>query len=73
MPFRFRLNHLIGLVVAGVGAFWLLAPYVPWLGRLPGDIRVEGENTRIYIPITSCIALSLLLTSIVWLVRLLWK
>ena len=59
----------IGVVIAGIGLVWLLAPSIPWLGKLPGDIRIESENTRVYIPITTCILLSLLLTGIMWLVR----
>ena len=62
---------VVGLIIAGIGVVWLLAPSIPWLGKLPGDIRIEGEKTRIYIPITSCILLSLLLTGIMWLVRFL--
>ena len=58
-----------GMIIVGIGVVWLIAPSIPWLGNLPGDIRVEGENTRIYIPITTCILLSLLLTGILWLVR----
>ena len=60
---------VIGLVIAAIGAVWLLAPYIPWLGRLPGDIAVEGKGFRFYFPIVTCIILSLLLTGIMWLVR----
>jgi hypothetical protein len=48
---------------------WLLVPSVPWLDKLPGDIVIERDNFRFYVPITTCILLSLLLTGIVWLVR----
>lgn len=60
---------MIGFVIAGVGAIWLVAPYIPWLGRLPGDIAVERPNFRFYFPVVTCIVLSLLLTGILWLVR----
>jgi hypothetical protein len=60
---------VIGVLITGIGLIWLLGPSIPWLGKLPGDIRIEGENTNIYIPITTCILLSLLLTGIMWLVR----
>ena len=33
-----------GLIIAGIGVVWLLAPSIPWLGKLPGDINVEREN-----------------------------
>ncbi|HEY0354977.1 MAG TPA: DUF2905 domain-containing protein [Flavisolibacter sp.] len=40
-----------------------------WIGRLPGDIRVERENSRFYFPITTMILFSLLLTLIVNIIR----
>lgn len=58
-----------GLVLAVIGIIWLLLPAVPWLGRLPGDIRIEGEHTRFYFPIVTCILLSLLLSGVLWFVR----
>jgi len=58
-----------GLLIAGVGLFWLLGPSVPWLGKLPGDIAIERENVRFYFPLTTCLLLSLLLSGIVWLIR----
>jgi hypothetical protein len=64
---------MLGLVIAAAGAIWLLAPHMPWLGRLPGDIAVERPNFRFYFPIVSCIVLSLLLTGVLWLVRFFQK
>ncbi len=64
---------VIGLVIAAAGVIWLLAPHIPWLGRLPGDIAVERPNFRFYFPVVTCIALSLLLTGILWLVRFFQK
>jgi hypothetical protein len=40
-----------------------------WFGRLPGDIRYEGTNTRVYVPITSMLLVSLALSLISYLVR----
>lgn len=61
---------VLGRVIAGVGLVWILAPSIPWLGRLPGDIRIERENFRFYFPLVTCLLLSLLLSLVVWLVRL---
>jgi hypothetical protein len=54
---------LILLIIGGVLHFapWLLS----WFGKLPGDIRVETGRTKVFIPITSMILLSLLLTLII--------
>lgn len=60
---------VVGVIIAGIGAVWLIAPSIPWLGKLPGDIAVEGKNFRFYFPVVTCIVLSLLLTGIMWLVR----
>jgi hypothetical protein len=61
---------VLGLVIAGVGLVWILAPSLPWLGCLPGDIRIERENFRFYFPLVTCLLLSLVLSLVVWLVRL---
>ncbi len=62
---------VLGLVIAGVGLIWILAPSVPWLGRLPGDIRIENEHVRFTFPLGTCLLLSLLLSLALWLIRLL--
>jgi hypothetical protein len=54
---------LIGLVV------YFFGDKLHWIGRLPGDIRVEKENFRFYFPITTMILFSVLLTVIVNLIR----
>jgi len=48
------------LVVLG-GLVWLLAK-VPFLGRLPGDMRIEREGFTCLVPLVSSLILSLLLT-----------
>jgi hypothetical protein len=58
------------LIIAGVvlillgGGFYLAAKLGLPLGRLPGDIRIEGKNGSFYFPIVTSIVLSLLLTII---------
>ncbi|MCC9602889.1 DUF2905 domain-containing protein [Stieleria sp. JC731] len=52
------------LIIVGIGGVWLLSPSIPWLGKLPGDIRIEGENFKLYFPVVTCIVVSLLLTGI---------
>jgi hypothetical protein len=38
----------------------------------PGDIRIERDNLRVYFPLTTCLLLSLVLTLVLWLIRL-WR
>jgi len=40
-----------------------------WFGRLPGDIRYEGEHTQLYVPIVSMLIISLALSLILFLIR----
>ena len=61
---------VVGLVIAGVGLVWILAPPLPWLGRLPGDIRIEREHFRFYFPLATCLLLSLILSLLLWILRL---
>ena len=57
---------IAGAVVLLIGAALQYAPgLVNWFGRLPGDIRVESGNTRVFIPITSMIVVSLVLTLVI--------
>ncbi len=55
-----------GAVLLVVGA---LVRFVPglfsWFGNLPGDIRIEGQGSRVFIPITSMIIVSVFLTLVV--------
>jgi hypothetical protein len=56
-----RLLIIIGLVVALVGVMILVAVrYFPWLGNMPGDIRYESKNIRIYFPLVTMLLVSLL-------------
>ena len=61
---------LIGLGVVLIGVLiYFLHDKLHWIGRLPGDIRVEKENFRFYIPITTMIIFSILLTLIIRFIR----
>ena len=65
---------VIGACVVLVGALVRFAPGLfSWFGHLPGDVRIESENSRVLIPITSMIVVSIVLTLVVnavaWLLR----
>jgi hypothetical protein len=63
-----KLVLLAGLVLVVVGlALW--SGLLAWFGRLPGDLRFEGENTRVYVPLTSMLLVSFALSVLIWLVR----
>ena len=53
---------IVGIALwSGVGA--------DWLGRLPGDIRIERGNSAFYFPIVTCIVISIVLTLLLSLFR----
>jgi H+/Cl- antiporter ClcA len=61
---------LFGLIVVVVGLLiYFLHDKLNWLGHLPGDIRVERENSRFYFPITTMILVSLVLSLIINIIR----
>ncbi len=54
----------IGLILAGIAyKFGLL----DWFGNLPGDIRYKSEHSFIFVPITSMLLISILLSLLFWL------
>lgn len=59
-----------GILIALIGViFFFFGNAFKWLGRLPGDIRYEGKNTRIYFPIATMIVISIALTILINLIR----
>lgn len=61
-----KLFIICGIGLALIGLALQFAPgLLSWFGRLPGDIYIERDGSRIFIPITSMIILSLALTLIV--------
>lgn len=58
----------LGLLLVVVGLI-ALAGGLSWFGRLPGDIRYESNGTRVYVPITSMILISILLSVLFAIVR----
>lgn len=60
---------IAGLAIAGLGLIWVLAPHLPRLGRLPGDIVIERGSSRFYFPVVTCILISVVLSLVAWLIR----
>jgi len=60
---------IAGFVLIGAGLIWHFSGGKIPLGRLPGDIRIESENSSFYFPLTTCLLLSAVLTFIGWLFR----
>lgn len=59
---------IAGALLIAVGLLVTLGDKLPIkLGRLPGDIRVEGKNGGFYFPIVTCLLLSAVLSLLLWL------
>lgn len=56
------------IVIAGI-VIYFFHDRLHWIGRLPGDIRIEKENFRFYFPITTMILFSIMLSLLLWLLR----
>jgi hypothetical protein len=60
---------IVGVVLAIVGLI-LWSGFAPkWLGRLPGDIRIERERSAFYFPIVTCIIISIVLSVLLSIFR----
>ena len=60
----------IGIAVIVIGVLiYFLHDKLHWIGRLPGDIRIERENFRFYFPIVTMIVISLILTIVINLIK----
>jgi hypothetical protein len=60
---------IVGVLIAGVGLLWLLAPSIPLLGKLSGDIVIERQNLQFYFTVVTCNLLRVGFTAIMWVVR----
>ncbi len=59
---------VLGAVVIVVGLLIMLGG-LSWFGRLPGDIRIERDGISVYVPITSMIVVSVVLSFLSWILR----
>ncbi len=58
-----RVLIIVGGLIFVVGIVLYVAPgLLNWFGKLPGDIRIQTQNTRIFIPLTSMALISIVLS-----------
>jgi hypothetical protein len=57
----------LGIILIAAGLLYA-SGLLSWFGRLPGDIRIEKETTRIYIPIVSMLIVSVVLSLVMWVI-----
>jgi hypothetical protein len=58
----------LGLILIVVGLI-AMRGWLAWFGHLPGDVRIERENMRVYVPIVSMLLISVLFTVLSYVIR----
>lgn len=59
---------IIGIIIVIIGVIFMMAPRIPFLGRLPGDIYYKKDNFTFYFPLTTSIIVSIILSLIFFLI-----
>jgi hypothetical protein len=60
---------VVGIVITVAGVLVVTGGKLPWLGRLPGDFTIRGENYTIYLPLATSVLISIVLSLIYWFFR----
>ena len=63
-----RFLIVLGIVLVAAGLLWPLLTRIG-LGRLPGDIVIERENFRLYLPLMTSLLVSIVLSVVLWLIN----
>lgn len=61
-----KLFIIFGIIMLAVGGIMFFAERIPWIGRLPGDIYIQRRNFTVYLPLTTGIIISILLSLFLW-------
>ena len=70
-----RFLIVLGAAAVLIGVLLVLAPRIPWLGRLPGDVLIRRGTFTFYFPLVTCLVVSVILTLILnffWRRKLWW-
>ncbi len=62
-----RLLIVAGVILAGSGAMLVMGNHIGWLGRLPGDLLIRKKNLMIYLPISTSLLLSAVISVVLYL------
>lgn len=63
-----RFLLILAIVIGTIGIVLLLAPKLPWFGRLPGDFLIRREHFSFYFPLGTCLFLSIVLSLFFWII-----
>lgn len=57
----------LGIIMAAIGLLFVFKIPIPFIGRLPGDISIKGENYQFYFPLTTSIIVSIIISILLYL------
>ena len=63
-----KIPIIIGAILIALGLLWPWLAKLP-LGRLPGDIMIDKPHVKIFIPITTMIVVSIIISVVLWILR----
>lgn len=70
MQYYGKILFIVGCIVAAAGLIlWFAGHKLNWLGKLPGDISIERENFKFYMPLTTMILLSVVVSFLIWVFK----
>ena len=70
MPTLGKYLIIIGFIVIVAGVIiYFFGNKFNWFGNLPGDVKVEKENYKIYFPVVTMLIVSVVLSLLMWLIR----
>lgn len=69
LTYAAKIIILTGTIFIGIGLLLLFGDKVGFLGKMPGDIRIERDNFSFYFPVATCLLLSAAVTVIMWIIK----
>jgi len=70
MPQAGKIIIITGIILVAAGLILYFAgSRFAWFGHLPGDIRIDKENMRLYFPVTTMLILSIVASVVFWLIK----
>lgn len=64
-----KLLIIVGVILVIAGLIISFGERIPFLGKLPGDIKIERENFKLYFPVVTSIVISILLSLILYIIN----
>jgi hypothetical protein len=60
-----KLLLIVGAIIIVLGLVFIFSQYIPFLGKMPGDITIRKDEGSFYFPVVTCIIVSIVLTIVI--------